>query len=164
MTFPTARKRPAAPSETAQKSLVGTEIDTRCKACKGTTKHVVVAKVGSKPTRVRCLTCELEHEYAAARPRRVAETAPKLLVWAEAMEKARGTASPYSASTTYLPGSRVTHPTFGEGIVVRLASATVCEVLFEERIVKLLMQAASDRFVPPEPREPSALRRGRRLG
>jgi hypothetical protein len=161
MTLPTTRKRPAAQSDTTQKSVVGTEIETRCRACKGATKHLVVTKVGSKPARVRCLKCELEHEYTAPRPRRVAETAPRQLPWAEALAQARGAATTYSATASYLAGSRVSHPSFGEGIVVRLASATVCEVLFEERMVKLLMRAASERFVPPEPPAP---RRGRRFG
>ena len=70
MPFNMARKRPAPQSDSLQKSLVGTEIDTRCRACKATTKHVVTAKVGSKPSRVRCGTCELEHEYSVTRPRR----------------------------------------------------------------------------------------------
>lgn len=163
MISPMARKRPAAQSEAPQKSVVGSEVDTRCRACKGTTKHVVVAKVGSKPTRVRCGKCELEHEYTATRPRRVADAAPKQLPWAEAIAQARGTALPYSPSANFVLGSRVTHATFGDGIVVRIGSTTVCEVLFEERTVKLLMRATAERFVPPEPRPTSALRRGRRF-
>lgn len=164
MPFQMARRRVAAKPEPPQKPLVGTEIDTRCRKCKGTTKHVVTAKVGVKPTRVRCGTCETEHEYTAARARRVADTAPRQLPWAEAIAQARGAASAYSAGTSYLVGSRVSHPSFGEGVVVRLSSATVCEVLFEERTVKLLMRPSVGAFVVPEPRAGVSLRRGRRFG
>jgi hypothetical protein len=40
----------------------------------------------------------------------------------------------------------------------------VCEALFEERTVKLLMRSGAERFVPPEPRATGAPRRGRRFG
>lgn len=163
MSFQTARKRSEKP-ESAPKPLVGTEIDTRCRKCRATTRHVVIAKVGAKPTRVRCGTCEVEHEYTVSRPRRTADAAPRQLPWADAIAQARGAAVPYSAAASYTVGARVSHPTFGEGVVVRLASLTVCEVLFESRAVKLVMKSVPSGFDAPEPRSSLAPRRNRRFG
>jgi hypothetical protein len=163
VSFQIARKR-SEKSESPPKPLVGTEIDTRCRKCRVTTRHVVVAKVGAKPTRVRCCTCEVEHEYTVSRPRRTADAAPRQLPWADAIAQARGAATPYSAGSSYVVGARVSHPTFGEGVVVRLASLTVCEVLFESRAVKLVMKSAPSGFDAPEPRTDPAPRRTRRFG
>lgn len=163
MSFQIARKRPAEKPE-PPKAVLGTEVETRCRKCRAVTTHVVTGKVGTKPTRVRCNTCEVEHEYTVTRARRPTATAPHQLPWADAIAQARGTATAYSAAASYVVGSRVTHPSFGEGVVVRLASPTVCEVLFEERTVKLLMTTARSGFEAPTPRSPVALRRGRRFG
>jgi hypothetical protein len=158
-----ARKAPAE-KRAEEKPVLGTEVETRCRACRATTKHVVVGKVGTKPTRVRCSTCDLEHEYTITRARRSADAAPLQLPWAEALARARGTATPYSAGASYPVGARVSHGSFGEGVVVRIASPTVCEVLFESRTVKLLMKSAPSGFVAPTPSSNVALRRGRRFG
>lgn len=163
MQFQSARKRAVEKPEPAS-TVLGSEVLTRCRKCRTPTTHVVIAKVGSKPTRVRCGTCELEHEYTAARPRRAAAVKPNLLPWAEAIAKSGAVAAPYSAQASYRIGSRITHASFGEGLVVGLASATVCEVLFEERTVKLLMKGQPSSFDAPEPRSSPALRRGRRAG
>ncbi len=163
MSLPNTRKSSADKAE-PPKAVLGIEIDTRCKKCRATTKHVVTGKVGSKPTRVRCSVCELEHEYTITRARRASESAPHQLPWAEAVARARGVTTDYSAGASYLNGARVRHASFGEGVVVRIASPTVCEVLFEERTVKLLMKSAPSGFVAPEPRSSTALRRGRRAG
>jgi hypothetical protein len=163
VSFQIARKRAVEKPE-PPKAVLGTEIDTRCRKCRATTKHVITGKVGSKPTRVRCGTCEVEHEYTATRPRRTAASAPIQLPWAEALAASRGTAAAYSADISYRVGARVTHANFGEGVVVRLASPTVCEVLFEERPVKLLMRSLPSGFDAPEPPRNTAPRRGRRFG
>lgn len=161
MSFQFGRKRAAEKPEIVS-TLLGTDIDTRCKKCRATTKHVVIGKVGSKPTRVRCGTCELEHEYTAPRARRAAAASQVQLPWAEAIAQSRATAAPYAGDASYRVGARVTHPSFGEGVVVALSSPTVCEVLFESRTVKLVMKGQPSTFQAPEPRTSQALRRGRR--
>ena len=55
------------------------------------------------------------------------------------MRRAHGEAIPYAASGRYTVGNRVKHSRFGEGVVVRLSSATVCEVIFVTGTVKLVM-------------------------
>lgn len=161
MQFHSARKRAAEKPEAAS-TVLGSEIATRCRKCRTTTTHVITGKIGSKPTRVRCGTCELEHEYTAPRPRRAAAASAIQLPWAEALAKSGATAAPYSAEASYRVGARITHASFGEGLVVGIASATVCEVLFESRTVKLLMKGQPSAFDAPQPRPTAALRRGRR--
>lgn len=163
MRLQSPRKHPVEKG-TPEKPVLGTEVETRCRKCRATTKHVVVGKVGSRPTRVRCGTCELEHEYTVTRARRSAEAPAQQLPWEQAIARARGEVTTYSADASYLVGARVSHGSFGEGLVVRIASPTVCEVLFESRTVKLLMKSAPSGFVAPAPRGNVALRRGRRFG
>lgn len=162
MSFYTPRKHSSASATPAPKPLLGTEIATRCRKCRDVTKHVVRAKVGVKPTRVQCLTCNTEHPYSATPQRRAVAAAPREPSWAEAIGRAHGAATTYSMNATYAVGSRVCHQSFGEGVVLRLASSTVCEVLFESRTIKLVMAATKSAFVAPEPRE-AAGRRRRRL-
>ena len=164
MPFNMARRRPAPPHAPPEKSILGTEIESKCRKCKKMTQHVVLAKVGSKPTRVRCTACETEHEHTVSRPRRVADAVARQLPWAEALAEARGVAVPYTSAATYRVGARVSHPSFGEGVVVRQASPTVCEVLFESRPVKLLMAATPSGFAAPPAPSTAALRRKRRFG
>jgi hypothetical protein len=161
MSFYTPRKPAPARATPAPKPLLGTEIAARCRKCRGVTKHIVRAKVGVKPTQVQCLTCNAEHPYSSPQQRRAAAAAPRELSWAEAIGRAQGEAKAYSMIATYGVGTRVRHESFGEGVVLRLSSPTVCEVLFESRTVKLVMTATKSTFVAPEPREAAGRRRRR---
>src|SRR5262245_55057206 len=124
--------------------IVAPEMQPAWTKCKSYTAHVVVAKVGAVPTRVECRRCSTVHAYRT--PRRPAEVkgAPieersVELVWQDAMKRARREAVPYLASDYYEVGARLSHVSFGEGVVSRLPSTTVCEVIFETGVVKLLM-------------------------
>jgi hypothetical protein len=59
------------------------------------------------------------------------------------MRRAQGDAVPYAASERYTVGTRVKHARFGEGVVVRLSSPTVCEVIFATGTLKLVMGSTS---------------------
>ena len=49
-----------------QKSLkVGGDIDAWCTRCKMDLGHTILAMVGTKAARVRCNTCQGEHNYKA---------------------------------------------------------------------------------------------------
>ena len=127
---------------------VGSEIETSCTKCKSITAHAVVAKLGAVPTRVECHVCSTVHAYRAPRrstgakatavDERSVET-----IWQDAMKRSRGAAVPYSASGYFEIGARLNHLSFGEGVVARLPSTTVCEVIFATGAVKLLMGGAS---------------------
>jgi hypothetical protein len=127
-------------------------VDAVCGKCRDTTSHIILAKIGGKPTRVECRTCHATHQYRApggsgssrsgtARKKAAstAATAKPEEVWARAMRGATGPAVPYATSRRFETGQRVAHPTFGEGVVSRVASPTVCEVVFNTGMRKLLM-------------------------
>jgi hypothetical protein len=151
------RRAPAKVETSAEKLGVGGHLDAPCGKCKRVTSHVVLAKVGTKPTRVECRVCKSAHAYRApegtARTRREPAKAGKAgkpaaspeAAWAESMRRAQGEAVPYAASGRYTVGTRMKHSRFGEGVVVRLSSATVCEVIFATGTVKLVMGSSATR-------------------
>lgn len=138
---------------------VGSTVEATCGKCRDVTSHVVLARIGGKPSRVECRVCHATHQYRApagtakstARPgakpaggtRRKSGSAaaapPPEEVWAKAMRSATGSAIPYAISRRFETGQRVQHSTFGEGVVIRLTSPTVCEILFSTGPRKLLM-------------------------
>jgi hypothetical protein len=140
----------ADPTEAA--SAVGGYVNAACGKCKAMTSHIVLAKVGARPTRVECRTCHAMHAYRAstttrASSSRAAEPSPEE-VWNNSMRQARGATVPYATSGRYAVGARLKHPSFGEGVVARLASATVCEVIFAKGTVKLIMGAGATSRTP----------------
>jgi hypothetical protein len=143
----------AAKGEAATPSVgVGAHVNASCGKCKAVTSHIVLAKVGARPTRVECRTCHAMHAYrtspsARAPSARVAEPSPEE-VWTNSMRQARGVTVPYTTSGRYPVGARLKHPRFGEGVVARLTSTTVCEVVFSTGTVKLIMGAAAQGRTP----------------
>lgn len=59
------------------------------------------------------------------------------------MAQARGPMLQYRAEQIYRVGQPLSHPSFGDGVVVRLASSTVCAVVFLDGEKKLLMGTAA---------------------
>ncbi|MEW6270057.1 MAG: hypothetical protein AB1689_12260 [Thermodesulfobacteriota bacterium] len=148
MSTPADSKRASAPTGG---TTVGSYVDALCGKCKEMTSHIVLAKIGSVPTRVECRTCHAMHAYRVPGTRRTstssaarARPAPDpAQVWADAMRRAQGAAVTYSIDRHYDVGTRLSHPTFGEGVVVRHASTSVCEAVFRDRAVKLKMGTAA---------------------
>jgi hypothetical protein len=137
------RQAPTAYDVRPQTVTVGSNVDASCTKCKTVTSHVIMAKVGAVPARVQCLTCSTLHAYRA--PRRPSARAPAIdersveQIWHDAMKRCRAAVVPYSTRQHYEIGARVNHLSFGEGVVSRLQSTTVCEVIFMTGAVKLLM-------------------------
>ena len=140
-------------------AAVGGYVDAYCGKCKDVTSHIVLAKVGPKPTRVECRTCHAMHAFKATasasassgktstgktRSTKAAEPKPEE-AWATAMRSARGEAIKYEPAGQYVPGNRLNHARFGEGVVARLNSNTVCEVVFKTGTVKLIMGSGQAR-------------------
>jgi hypothetical protein len=121
--------------------LVGSEVNAACTKCKAVTPHVILAKVGVKPTRVQCRTCNGAHAFKPRLVQRAILTPgmSQEQAWTASMSHARGPITEYSPTGRFAVGTRVSHPSFGEGVVARLSSATVCEVIFSTRTVKLIM-------------------------
>lgn len=139
-----AKKTTASSSKTIE---VGDEVDAKCTKCKGVTKHIVLAKIGWKPTRVECITCKGQHQFRApgsttrkAAPKAAPEVSPEEQ-WKALMKNVTGDPRPYEMAGEYTVGVHLKHKKFGEGVVIGLNSATVCEVAFEEGVKKLIMGA-----------------------
>lgn len=147
-------KGSAAKSDAA----VGGYADAYCGKCKEVTSHIVLAKKGATPSRVECRTCHAMHLYKASASAsassgkttgtksraRAAEPSPEE-AWTAAMRQGRGDAVKYTPGGQYVAGNRLNHATFGEGVVVRVSSATVCEVVFKTGTVKLIMGSTQAR-------------------
>lgn len=144
------RRTPAKVETAVEKMGVGSHLDASCGKCKRVTNHVVLAKLGTKPTRVECRVCHSAHAYknpAAPRSSTRRDTskpakaaASPEAAWADVMRRAQGhQAVPYVSGGRYTVGTKMKHARFGEGVVVRLSSATVCEVVFETGTLKLVM-------------------------
>ena len=131
MNWQMGRRRAAPAVQVAPAVVIGSPVQAACSKCKAMTPHVILAKIGVKPTRVECVTCKDAHVFKPALVRRSPITAgmSPQEAWAASMRHARGESTPYSASGRYAVGSRVSHPSFGDGVVAKLTSTTVCEVL-----------------------------------
>jgi hypothetical protein len=112
------------------KIVVGADVEAYCTKCKIVLAHAVVAMQGTKPRRVRCNTCNGEHNYRAAKPVGKAPAKPKKekavkkttkktrQSWEEVMQEAA--AKPhkkYSMSGNFAEGDWIEHATFGLGCV-----------------------------------------------
>lgn len=142
MIWQTNRKQAPKP-EPAPGLLIGSAIQAVCRKCKDRTEHVVIAKVGVKPTRVECSSCKDVHVYKTVM--RPAATIPLAGLspeeaWTASMKRANASSAlPYAVDGRYAIGAKLSHRSFGEGVVVRLASPTVCEVVFATGTIKLVM-------------------------
>ena len=130
---------------------VGSELDSYCGKCKLTLNHVVVAMVEEKPRRVRCLTCQSEHNH---RLKKVGKAAPKtrakrttgktkttarsrwndlIANWDDAL------ARPYSIYESFAVSDWIDHSKFGKGGVIEVPAPDRIITLFETG-EKMLMQ------------------------
>lgn|SRR5215831_10809626 len=109
---------------------VGGDIDAWCTRCKMVLGHTVLAMVGAHPARVRCNTCQGEHNYksSAAEPkrgswepkadreRRLAR--PVVTSWEALLaQKDVSRARRYSVKERFEADDVVDHPVFGIGLV-----------------------------------------------
>ncbi len=120
---------------------VGGDIDALCSRCKMLLGHTVLAMVGSKPVRVRCNTCQGEHNYKAppspaAEPRQrasaAARSSPKSNVtsWEALLQgKDLSRARRYGVKERFAIDEVLQHPVFGMGVVQDVRSDKV-DVVF----------------------------------
>jgi len=101
---------------------IGDRVDQMCTTCNEERGHVVVSvsKTGNI-TRVGCPMCASRVAYRAGTTRR----APKL-------------GAPYDRARTYRKGQTLMHPTFGEGEVTAIIEPQKMDVLFADRIRRLI--------------------------
>ncbi len=112
---------------------VGGDIDASCTRCKMILGHTILAMVGSKPARVRCNTCQGEHNFhapaspAAAKVKTKAATTRASKAEITSLEallagKDISRARRYSVKELFGDGEVLSHPTFGIGIVREVRS------------------------------------------
>ena len=149
---------------------VGSDIESICGKC-GDVWHVVEAKVGDKIARVVCKQCGGRHRYKPPEGKASANTpgsgtkpvkekkaaAPRKSSKA-AKEPEGSSIEPdmskpprvYKPDETYAPGERMTHPSFGTGVVESLPGPGKVQVFFPGgRRVLAIAKAASTLSKPP---------------
>ncbi len=128
------------------KIAVGSDVEAYCTKCRMVLAHAVVAMEGVKPRRVRCNTCNGEHNYRATKP--VAKAAAKKTEkgaakktttkktrqsWEEVMQEA--SAKPhkkYSMSGSFGEGDWIEHAHFGLGCVQSFIAPNKITVRFAD--------------------------------
>ena len=102
---------------------IGDRVDQMCITCNEERGHIVVSvsKTGNI-TRVSCPMCDSRVTYRAGTARR-----------ASAKEGA-----PYDRARTYRKGQMLMHPTFGEGEVTAIIEPQKMDVLFADRVRRLI--------------------------
>ena len=102
---------------------IGDRVDQMCANCNEERGHIVVSvsKTGSI-TRVSCPMCDSRVTYRAGTTRRASSTA----------------GAPYDRTRTYRTGQTRVHPTFGEGEVPAIIEPQKMDVLFADRVRRLI--------------------------
>jgi transcription elongation factor Elf1 len=102
---------------------VGDRIDQMCVTCNEERGHIVVSltKTG-RITRVVCPMCESRVAYRSGTTRRASTKV----------------GAPYDQARTYRKGQTLTHPMFGEGEVTAIIEPKKIDVLFADRIRRMI--------------------------
>ena len=102
---------------------IGDRVDQMCVPCNEERGHVVVSvsKTGNI-TRVSCAMCGSRVAYRAGTTRRASANL----------------CAPYDRARTYRKGQTLMHPTFGEGEVTAIIEPQKMDVLFADRIRRLI--------------------------
>lgn len=114
-----------------QTYAIGDNVEKFCAACNEQLGHVVksLTKTGAV-SRVRCSKCGLLGAY---------KPSAKL---AKIQDLAGKTGDPYSQSRTYRAGQVMAHPTFGTGEVMTVFDTKTIDVLFLDRVRRLIHSRA----------------------
>jgi len=130
---------------------VGSELDSYCGKCKLELNHVVVAMVADQPRRVRCLTCQSEHNHRLQKAVEKATTTRGKRAAGKTKTTARSKwndlianwddslARPYSIYESFAVSDWIDHTKFGKGGVIDVPAPDRIITLFESG-EKMLMQ------------------------
>ena len=142
-----------------KKLSVGSELESYCGRCKMVLNHRVVAMVDDQPRRVRCLTCNSEHNHRVAKAKTKTTTrkssgssstrrsssssssqSSAAARWSALVSTWNDeTAKPYNMYETFKVEDRITHVSFGKGVVTEIPGPDKIITLFESG-EKMLMQ------------------------
>lgn len=137
------------------KSLaVGGELDSYCGRCKMLLRHIIVAMVDSAPKRVKCLTCQHEHNHRLPAKSKSKVTKTKKTTTKKRSTKSSSTknawnlkmsdfdsnqAKPYNIFQNFQSADHIQHSKFGPGFVLEICGPDKIIALFESG-EKMLMQ------------------------
>ncbi|MBN2318838.1 MAG: hypothetical protein JXR49_07165 [Acidobacteria bacterium] len=126
------------------KIAAGTEIESYCTKCKLILAHTVVSMDGAKPKRVKCNTCDGEHNYRPKKPATKTTAAKKGKTtrgaskksrqsWEDTMKEAADKPhKKYSMSGSFSEGDWIEHDTFGLGCVQSFTAPNKITVRFAD--------------------------------
>lgn len=130
---------------------VGKELVCFCTRCKMDLGHTIVSMMGGMPARVICRTCKSEHNFKAkkgvkepgtttraARESKAEKTVPVEVEWLKQIHASSKPIKGYAADQAFQSGDRISHPTFGEGIIQKLIFPNKIEVLFRADLKTLI--------------------------
>jgi hypothetical protein len=119
--------------EKAEKATyaVGARVDKFCAKCQEERGHIVatITKRG-QISRVSCPKCGVRSSFKPATGTRAASASAK-------------TSAPYDRTRTYRTGQHLTHPTYGPGEVTTVIEPQKIDVLFSDRVRRLIHSQAS---------------------
>jgi hypothetical protein len=121
---------------------VGGDIDAWCTKCKMLLGHTVLAMVGTKAKRVRCNTCQGEHNYrgttAPVKRASSARDKPVVTSWEALLAKKDvSRARKYSTKERFGQDEVLNHPVFGIGLVQEVRGDKI-EVAFKADVKTLV--------------------------
>lgn len=126
---------------------VGEDIESLCGKC-GTVWHVVMAKMGDKIAKVVCKRCNGQHLHRTEKgPEAAAESGGTVARTSTGRRSRARTPTPpapapipafdpskpprpYASTQSFATGERVTHPTFGSGVVTGSPGPGKVEIAF----------------------------------
>jgi hypothetical protein len=102
---------------------VGDRVEQMCATCGEERGHIVASMTkGGKITRVSCPICGSRVPYKSGTTRRASNKV----------------GAPYDRARTYRRGQTIMHPTFGEGEVTAIIESGKMDVLFADRMRRLI--------------------------
>ena len=121
---------------------VGGEVDATCSKCKMILAHTILAMVGPIPARVRCNTCQGEHNFRTPQKpkgKRTVREKPVVTTWEALLaNKDLTRARRYSVKERFAVDEVLQHPTFGFGLVQKV-NGVKATVAFKADVKILIM-------------------------
>lgn len=122
----------------------GGQIEAWCTKCKLELEHTIIAMVDDLPKKVKCNTCNGQHNYRTA-PSEKTRTGSKTTVrkrrakgptYEEHISRLTGgdpsRAKPYASSGHFEEDEVIDHPRFGLGVVLSTIKTNKMEILFKD--------------------------------
>ncbi len=128
----------------AIKPVLGEHAVSYCTKCKLELGHTIIALTGNKIARVKCRTCNSEHNHKDKSKKRVtakkstssvkktASANDREAQWVLAMTNAQGSDIPYDMAREFRVNEPVLHKTFGRGLVLIVSEKKVT-IIFKDK-------------------------------